>query len=180
MGLDSPNHTKSGPSGGRFFYTTSSAVATASKNSARRANQRAQSGASMLLRIRQRVGRVLAQRVRATRGPMTGSGVTRRLGQTNGGLRLRLNPPLYEAVEVKRQSSQRSPLTTRHISFLVRPGVFLRPGHDFAKRRAQPSSRLAGTVVARWIASYPGHALTTASPVRSLMVGTIGRDRRRT
>ena len=37
----------------------------------------------MHLRIRQRVGRVLAE------------GVTRRLGQTNGGLRLRLNPP-YE------------------------------------------------------------------------------------
>src|SRR5271169_6691532 len=90
------------------------------------------------------------------------------------------NPPLYGAVEVKRQSSQRSPLETGHISFLVRPRVFLRPGHDFAKRRAQPSSRLAGTAVARRIASYPGHALTTASPVRSLMVGTIDRDRRRT
>jgi hypothetical protein len=41
MGLDSPDHTKSGPSGWRLFCTTSSAVATASKNSARRANQRA-------------------------------------------------------------------------------------------------------------------------------------------
>jgi len=38
---------------------------------------------------------------------------------------------------------------------------------------------LAGTVVARQIASFPGHALTAASTVRSLMVGTIGRDRRR-
>src|SRR5882757_5075588 len=66
-----------------------------------------------------------------------------------------------------------------HISFLVRPRVFLRPGHDFAERRAQPSSRLAGTVVARRIGSYPGHALATASPVRSLMVGTIDRARRR-
>src|ERR1700732_4153617 len=56
----------------------------------------------------------------------------------------RLQSALYGAVEVKRQSSQRSPLTTGHISFLVRPRVFLRPGHDFAKRRAQPSSRLAG------------------------------------
>jgi hypothetical protein len=35
MGLDNPNHTKSGPSGGRLFYTTSSAVATTSKNSER-------------------------------------------------------------------------------------------------------------------------------------------------
>src|SRR6202035_1827176 len=103
-----------------------------------------------------------AHRARAWRGP--------------GGL----NPPLYGAVEVKRQSSQRSPLTTGHISFLVRPRVFLRPGHDFAKRRAQPSSRLAGTAVARQAASCPGHALTTASPVRSLMVGTIDRVRRRT
>jgi hypothetical protein len=31
------------------------------------------------------------------------------------------------------------------VSFLVRPRVFLRPDHDFAERRAQPSSRLAGT-----------------------------------
>src|SRR4030088_2468095 len=89
------------------------------------------------------------------------------------------NPPLYEAVEVKRQASQRSPLATGHISFLVRPRVFLRPGHDFAERRAQPSSRLAGTVVARRVGAYPGHALATASPVRSLMVGTIDRARRR-
>src|ERR1700719_976989 len=91
-----------------------------------------------------------------------------------------LFPSLYGAVEVKRQSSQRSPLEAGHISFLVRPRVFLRPGHDFAKRRAQPSSRLAGTAVARQAASCPGHALTTASPVRSLMVGTIDRVRRRT
>src|SRR6266851_2682964 len=61
MGLDSPNHTKSGTS------CKSASVARA----------------SMLRRIKQYVGRVLAE------------GVTLRLGLANGGLRLRLNPP-YE------------------------------------------------------------------------------------
>src|SRR4030088_445565 len=84
------------------------------------------------------------------------------------------NPPLYEAVEVKRQASQRSPLTTGHISFLVRPRVFLRPGHDFAERRAQPSSRLAGTVAARRIGSYPGPRLDDGEPGAKL----DGRDDR--
>src|ERR1700685_3764921 len=85
-------------------------------------------------------------------------------------------PALYGAVEVKRESSQRSPLATGNVSFLVRPRVFLRPGHDFAERRAQPSSRLAGTSVARQAASCPGHALTPASPVGSLVGGAVDGD----
>jgi hypothetical protein len=40
MGLDSPDHTKSGPSGSGFFYTTSFVIATENKNLARRANHR--------------------------------------------------------------------------------------------------------------------------------------------
>jgi len=43
------------------------------------------------------------------------------------------------------------------------------------ERRAQPRSRLAGTARARQTASYPGHALTAASPALRLMDGTIGR-----
>jgi hypothetical protein len=31
MGLDSPDHTKSGPSGSGFFYTTSFGIATENK-----------------------------------------------------------------------------------------------------------------------------------------------------
>jgi len=31
MGLDSPDHTKSSPSGSRFFYTTSFVIATENK-----------------------------------------------------------------------------------------------------------------------------------------------------
>ena len=34
-----------------------------------------------------------------------------------------------------------------HVSFLVRPRVFLRPDHDSTPRRAQPLSRLAGTAL---------------------------------
>jgi hypothetical protein len=53
--------------------------------------------------------------------------------------------------------------------------MFLRPDHNFAERRAQPRSRLAGTVLATQGALYPGHALTAASPARDLMGGTIDR-----
>jgi hypothetical protein len=38
MGLDSPNHTKSGPSGSGFFYTTPFVIATENNNLTRRAN----------------------------------------------------------------------------------------------------------------------------------------------
>jgi hypothetical protein len=37
MGLDSPDHTKSSPSGSGFFYTTSFVIATGNENLARRA-----------------------------------------------------------------------------------------------------------------------------------------------
>jgi hypothetical protein len=40
MGLDSRDHTKSGPSGSGFFYTTSFVIATENKNLTRRANHR--------------------------------------------------------------------------------------------------------------------------------------------
>jgi len=40
MGLDSPDHTKSGPSGSGFFYTTSFVIATENENLTRRANHR--------------------------------------------------------------------------------------------------------------------------------------------
>jgi len=46
---------------------------------------------------------------------------------------------------------------------------------DPVERRAQPRSRLAGTARAGQAASYPGHALTAASPARRLMDGMIGR-----
>src|SRR5438094_299439 len=64
---------------------------------------------------------------------------------------------------------------SRHFSFFVRPRAFLRPDRDALERRAQPRSRLAGTARARQTASYPGHALTAASPALRLMDGTIGR-----
>ena len=62
-----------------------------------------------------------------------------------------------------------------HVSFLVRPRVFLRPDHDSTPRRAQPLSRLAGTALLPHGALCPGHALTTASTARALMGGTIDR-----
>jgi hypothetical protein len=37
MGLDSPDHTRSGPSGSGFFCTTSFVIATENENLARRA-----------------------------------------------------------------------------------------------------------------------------------------------
>jgi hypothetical protein len=37
MGLDSRDHTRSGPSGGGFFYTTSFGIAAQNENLARRA-----------------------------------------------------------------------------------------------------------------------------------------------
>jgi hypothetical protein len=40
MRLNSPNHTKSGPSGSGIFYTTSFAIATETKNGTRRENHR--------------------------------------------------------------------------------------------------------------------------------------------
>ena len=64
---------------------------------------------------------------------------------------------------------------SRPFSFFVRPRAFLRPDRDALERRAQPRSRLAGTARARQTASYPGHALTAASPALRLMDGTIGR-----
>src|SRR5205085_5626578 len=64
---------------------------------------------------------------------------------------------------------------SRHFSFFVRPRAFLRPDRDALERRAQPRSRLAGTARARQTASYPGHALTAASPALRLRDGTIGR-----
>ena len=64
---------------------------------------------------------------------------------------------------------------SRHFSFFVRPRAFLRPDRDALERRAQPRSRLAGTARVRQTASYPGHALTAASPALRLMDGTIGR-----
>src|SRR5437764_15409272 len=64
---------------------------------------------------------------------------------------------------------------SRHFSFFVRPRAFLRPDRDALERRAQPRSRLAGTARVRQTASYPGHALTAASPALRLRDGTIGR-----
>ena len=85
-----------------------------------------------------------------------------------------LYPSLYGALEVKRLAWRRTPFR-RACQFLGSTEVFLRPDHDFAERRAQPLSRLAGTALLPHGALCPGHALTTASTARDLMGGTIYR-----
>jgi len=138
MGLDSPDHTKSGPSGSGFFYAMSFVIATENKNLARRANHRHERMRQMLRapRFRRLKGRSEGGEVQKTQPICPSGNGFRKLGRSRTALfpstEFYLKPRLLPSLVRRTSMSVIQPITD---STRTRSNVAVVPRTDVLSHR---------------------------------------------